>query len=218
LIISGDLDNLTPVADGTLVAKRFARGRQIIVPNGFHVNALAHSRSACPARIARHFLETLDVGETRCLQDVAQVRLVPAFALHVAEVAPATPVAGNRAARTQLQAVSAALLTVGDAIARVPSNTSGQSVGLRGGTFEISSGPAVKLTLHGLSWTTDLKVSGIVDVAGRTGDGSAHLQLEGTTATSGSLEVRWTDGLRRAGATIRGVLGGSAVAALAPAP
>lgn len=218
LIISGDLDNMTPVADGTLVAKRFARGRQIIVPNGFHVNALAHSRSACPAGIARHFIETLDVGGTQCLREIPEVRLVPAFAQRVAEVEPATASSGNRAGRTQLQAVSAAVLTVGDAIARLASNTSGRSVGLRGGSFEIGAGPPAKLTLHALSWAADLKVSGTVSVAGRSGQGSADLRLEGSPPNSGSLQVRWTNGIPRAQAAIHGVLGGAPVAALAPAP
>ena len=49
LIISGELDNLTTLTDGAAVAKRFVRGRQLIVANSFHVNALPHARSACAA-------------------------------------------------------------------------------------------------------------------------------------------------------------------------
>lgn len=218
LVISGDLDNMTPVADGTLVAKRFPRGRQVIVPNGFHVNALAHSRSACPAAIARHFIETLDLGATSCLREIPEVRLIPAFTEHVAEVEPAVAVSGNRADRARLRAVSAAVLTVGDAIARLASNSSGRSVGLRGGTFEIQSGPPLRLTLHELAWTADLKVSGTVTVPGRSGEGSADLSLRGSEANSGSLQVRWSNGVAQARAIIHGVLGGASVAASAPAP
>ncbi len=149
LVISGDLDNMTPMADGALVAKRFARGRQIVVPNGFHVNALPHSRSACPADIARHFIETLEVGDTKCLASVPEVRVLPAFALRVHDLEPARALAGNQASRGQRQIVTGALLTVGDAIARIGSNTTGKSVGLRGGTFEIAAGAdGSRLTLH----------------------------------------------------------------------
>src|SRR5262249_19705655 len=99
LIISGDLDNMTPVADGGMVAKRFRRGHQIIVPNGLHVNALHHSRSACPAEIARRFVETLEVGDTKCLQTVPEVRILGAFAQQVHELEPARAKTGNGAIR-----------------------------------------------------------------------------------------------------------------------
>ncbi len=41
LVISGDLDNMTPVADGAAAAARFPRAHHVVLANGFHVNALA---------------------------------------------------------------------------------------------------------------------------------------------------------------------------------
>ena len=219
LVISGDLDNMTPVADGALVAKRFARGRQIVVPNGFHVNALPHSRSACPADIARRFIETLAVGDTKCLDSVPEVRVLPAFAQKVQELEPARALAGNQASRGQLQVVSGALLTVGDAIARLGSNTTGKSVGLRGGSFDIVAGnDGTRLTLHDVQWTNDLRVSGTVTYPGRSGDGVADLTVAGPEGANGALKARWTEGAPRARAQVQGSFGKAVVIAETSAP
>jgi pimeloyl-ACP methyl ester carboxylesterase len=215
LIISGDLDNMTPVADGALVAKRFARGRQIVVPNGFHVNALVHSRSACPADIARRFIETLDVGDTKCLGSVPEVRVLPSFARQVHELEPARAMAGNEADREQLQIVTGTVLTVGDAIARLGSNTTGKAMGLRGGTIDIVGS---RLTLHGVLWTTDLRVSGTVTSPGRSGEGMADVVVAGPDGTNGALKVRWTEGTARARAQIHGSFARAVVVAETAAP
>ena len=52
----------------------------MIVANSFHVNALPRARSPCGAKIVRHFIETLEVGDSRCASEVPPVRLVPQFA------------------------------------------------------------------------------------------------------------------------------------------
>jgi pimeloyl-ACP methyl ester carboxylesterase len=219
LVISGDLDNMTPVADGTLVAKRFPHAHQVLVPNGFHVNALAHSRSGCPADIARHFIETLQIGDTKCLASIPEVRVLPAFALRVYDLEPAHALEGNQADRGQLQIVTGALLTVGDAIARTASNTSGKSVGLRSGTFEIAvAADGTQLTLHDVRWTNDLRVSGTVVYPGRAGDGAADLTVAGPEGTTGALKARWTEGVAKARAQVRGTFGKTAVAAEGAAP
>ena len=219
LVISGDLDNMTPLADGTLVAKHFPHGHQLVVPNGFHVNALPHSRSSCPAEIARHFVDTLEVGDTKCLASIPEVRVLPAFALRVYDLEPAHVLEGNQASRGQLQIVTGALLTVGDAVARTASNTTGKSVGLRGGTFEIAVAADGKLlTLHDVRWTNDLRVSGTVIYPGRTGEGVADLTVAGPEGATGTLKARWTEGVAKARAQVRGTLGKSTVAAECPAP
>ena len=50
LVVSGELDNMTPVADGAAAAARFPRAHHVVITNGFHVNALPHSRSECGAK------------------------------------------------------------------------------------------------------------------------------------------------------------------------
>jgi pimeloyl-ACP methyl ester carboxylesterase len=218
LVISGDLDNMTPLADGKSVANRFRHGHQLVVPNGFHVNALPHSRSGCPADIARHFIETLEVGDTKCLAAIPEVRVLPAFALRVYDLQPARALEGNQASHSQLQIITGALLTVGDAIAHMGSNTTG--FGLRGGTFEIAAAADGKrLTLRDVRWTNDLRVSGTVVYPGRSGDGSADLTVIGPEeGGSGTLKAHWTEGVAKARAQIHGSFGKLTVAAEASAP
>jgi pimeloyl-ACP methyl ester carboxylesterase len=219
LVISGDLDNMTPVADGALVAKKFPRGRQIVVPNGFHVNALAHSRSGCLAELSRRFIETLDVGDTSCLQSVPEVRLVPEFARRVEELLPARAINGNGATQAQLRIVTAAVLTVGDAIARVSSNSAGRAWGLRGGSFDISETPeAIRLTLYGLQWVENVGVSGKVTGPRRAGGATADIAVIGPAGNKGTLHVRWIEGEPRARARVTGKFGDTAVVAETPAP
>jgi pimeloyl-ACP methyl ester carboxylesterase len=219
LIISGDLDNMTPVADGALVAKKFPRGRQIIVPNGFHVNALPHSRSGCPAEIARRFIETLDVGDTSCLQSVPEMRLLPEFARRTHELPPARAITGNEASEAQLRIVTAAVLTVGDAIARVSSNSTGKAVGLRGGSSDISETPdGTRLTLYDLRWVEDLAVSGSVIKPRRAGAATAHISVIGPGGNKGTLRIRWVEGEPRARARVTGKIGDTAVVAETSAP
>ena len=219
LIISGDLDNMTPLADGALAAKRFPHGHQLIVPNGFHVNALPHSRSGCPADIARHFIETLAVGETKCLSSIPEVRVLPAFALRVSDLEPAHALEGNQASRRHLQIVAGALLTVGDAIGRLGSNTTGHSIGLRGGTFEIAgAAEGQQLTLHDVRWTNDLQVSGTVTYPGRSGNAVADLTVAGPEGSKGRLKAHWTEGVPSARAQVHGTFGRVVVAADGVAP
>lgn len=219
LIISGELDNLTTLADGAAVAKRFVRGRQLIVANSFHVNALPHARSACAADVVRRFVATLQLGDTRCTQIVPEVRLVPNFARHLGELAPARATAGNTATPEQLRAAAAALLTAGDVIARIETNTSGRGVGLRGGTFSIQArADRYELRLHDVRWSEDLAVSGTLSWPGRSGRAVGELTLAGADDLSGPLRVSWIEGKAQARAQIRGKLGAAVLAAEMSAP
>src|SRR5450631_143048 len=218
LIISGELDNMTTIADGAAVAKHFLRGRQLIVANSFHVNALPHARSDCAAEIVRHFVQMLDPGDTRCTFEVPEVRLVPEFARHVHELAPARALPGNAANEEQLRAVAAAVQTAGDVIARLASN-SGEGVGLRGGAFKFRATEArYQLTLHDVRWTEDLAVSGRLSWQARSGSEEARFTLAGPAGMSGVLKVHWTEGVARARAQVHGKLADATVAAEMSAP
>ena len=66
LVLSGELDDMTSVADGAVVAGHFRRSHHVIIANGFHVNALPHSRSECGALVVRRFIEQLPGGGQLC--------------------------------------------------------------------------------------------------------------------------------------------------------
>jgi hypothetical protein len=118
-----------------------------------------------------------------------------------------------------LQIVTGAVFTVGDALARIGSNTRGKAVGLRGGTIDIALAPdGSRLTLHDVLWTNDLRVSGSVMSPGRSGNGVADVVVTGPDEMSGELKIRWTEGVVRARAQVRGAFGKVAVVAETSAP
>jgi pimeloyl-ACP methyl ester carboxylesterase len=220
LIISGELDNITTLADGAAVAEAFKHGTQIRIANSFHVNALPHARSACGAQLVRRFIETLQPGDTACAANVPPLRLVPRFAVHASQLEPAVAMTGNRAGTAQLRWTSAAVMTAGDVLARLGGNSIGRGVGLRGGSFRVVNDPSnVHVTLNQVRWTEDLAVSGRIDrPVGHGGIVRARLQLAAADGPSGELSVEWPEGIAASSAAIRGTLGGAAVLAQAPAP
>jgi len=222
LILSGELDDLTTVADGAAVAGAFARGRQVIIANSFHVNALPRARSGCAAQIVRRFVASLAPGDTSCAPAVPPVRLVPRFAVHAAELEPATAQAGNQADAAQLRWVSAAVATAGDVLARIGGNSTAQGVGLRGGSFRVfHRASGIHLILDRVRWTEDLVVSGTIDApSARSGMVRATLEVDASPADAmrGLLTVRWSEGSAGATARIDGRWGSALVAAQTTAP
>ena len=222
LVISGEYDNMTTVADGAAVAAKFPRGRQVVIANSFHVNALPHARSTCAAELTRRFVTALDPGDITCAARVPDLRLAPDFATRVAAVEPADPLPGNTANAAALRCVNAAVQTAGDVVARLHSNVSGQGVGLRGGTFAVQQRKdrAVnRVILNAVRWTNDLSVSGELEWADQRSAVSAHLTFaaQGDCAAA-DLWVHWPQIARRAMASITGTSGSNALRAEADAP
>ena len=111
------------------------------------------------------------------------------------------------------------MFTVGDALARIGSNTTGKAVGLRGGTIDIVPGAdGTRRTLRDVLWTNDLRFSGSVVSPGRSGDGTADVVVTGPDGMNGALKIRWTEGVARARADVRGNFGKAAVVAETSAP
>jgi len=218
LVVSGELDDMTPVADGAAAAAHFPRGHHVIIANSFHVNALPHARSACAAQLVRRFMDTLAAGDESCARSVPAVRLVAAFARHARELPAAQAARGNHARPEALRVVTAAWLTAEDAIARAVENGGGSGLGLRGGTFTaVAHRGGYRLTLHEVQWTEDVSASGRIDWPGRTGGVHATLYLQ-TPQGNGTLELSWPEGVSEARATARGRLGGRVIVAQGPAP
>jgi pimeloyl-ACP methyl ester carboxylesterase len=219
LVLSGDLDNMTSIADGIAAAASFPKAHQVIISNGFHVNALPHSRSECGATLVRRFMDTLATGDEACATKVPPVRLLPRFARKVAELEPAHASTGNAGNEYQLRVVTAALLTSEDIIERASANGAGNGMGLRGGSFVAAAAPTgYHIRLQKVRWTEDLCVSGQIDWPGRTGIVDANLELCDTHGTSEKLDLQWTEGVTNSRATVHGKLDGKDITADAPAP
>jgi pimeloyl-ACP methyl ester carboxylesterase len=219
LVLSGELDNMTSVADGAAAAARFAHARHVVIANGFHVNALPHSRSDCGAQLVRRFMASLSTGDETCAGAAPPVRLVPRFVRRTRELTPARALAGNEAGDEALRAVSATLLACQDGIVRARDHGAGGAGGLRGGTLAIRpAGGGYTLDLKEVRWSEDLAVSGHIEWPGRNGWVTAHVVLQGSPAASGSLEAGWAEGVAGARAAVHGSLGGRSVVADAPVP
>src|ERR1700722_1821997 len=219
LVVSGDLDNMTPVADGAAAAARFPAAHHVVIMNGFHVNALPHSRSECGALLVRRFLATLSTEDDSCAAGVEPVRLVARFARRSEELPAAQALPGNQADEALLRVVTAALQTCADAIARARDNGAGQGVGLRGGTLTVeAAGAGYHLLLHQVRWTSDVAVSGEVTWGGRGGEVHAALTVLAPAAARGKLKLQWSEAGAASRASVRGTLGSQTVAAAAPAP
>jgi pimeloyl-ACP methyl ester carboxylesterase len=220
LIISGELDSITTMADGAAVAAAFPHGVQVRIANSFHVNALPRARSDCGAEIVRRFIATLAAGDISCASQVPPVRLVPRFSVESRDLTPAVAVTGNSASPRQLRIVSAAVQAAGDLLARVDANSTTHGRGLRGGTFRLKrSGDAVRIELHQVRWTRDVAVSGtILRPSRRHGIVRAFLLASTPEEPIGRLTVEWPEGVDSSEAQIRGTFGTKRVLAKTAAP
>jgi len=167
-----------------------------------------HARSDCGAILVRRFMERLETGDEGCAAAVPAVRLVPRFARHLRELPAARALAGNAAGEDQLRAVSAALLTSADVIARAEENGAGAGVGLRGGTFTVREARhGYRLSLREVRWTEDAAVSGRIDWPRRSGVVHADLELWTSQGLRGALQLQWPEGVNGATATVPRPLG-----------
>ena len=148
------------------------------------------------------------------------MRLVPRFAMHTAQLEPVFALPGNRADPEQLRWITAAVMTAGDVLARLGGNSTGQGVGLRGGTFRVATAAkAMRITLSKVQWTEDLAVSGEIEQPlTRTGMVRASLHMAGAGSSTGDLKVEWPEGIADSTATVRGTIDGAIVSARMAAP
>ncbi|HEX4389105.1 MAG TPA: alpha/beta hydrolase, partial [Steroidobacteraceae bacterium] len=227
LVLSGELDNITTVAEGAEAAAHFARGHQVVLVNSFHVNALPHARSDCGAQLAQRFLADLSAGDESCARQVPPVRLVPRFARRAHELAPAQPATDNPrggqllrddSEEETLRTVTAVLQTCADVIAHAPEDGQ-QGAGLRGGAFRVSkSGMGHRADLSEVLWTEDVAVSGYITWSARGGAVHCRTVVGARDAHRGYLDIGWPETASEAGAHIDGTLDGRDVHAQAPAP
>jgi pimeloyl-ACP methyl ester carboxylesterase len=218
LVINGELDMLTPAADGAVAAAQFPHGQQLVIANSFHVDALGDVDD-CTQPIVRHFVETLDTGDTSCAAHVKTVRMVPFFALRAAQAIPAIPSSGNTADRYALAIASAAMQTAGDVMARWYVNYTGTDSGLRGGHWSwVQPGNIATFTLKEVRWTADLAVSGSLVWNQITGDVQTELQFSTDDGTTGTLVAHWNDHESTVAARLDGTIEGQTVVASMPPP
>jgi hypothetical protein len=223
LVLSGELDNMTTVADGAAAAAQFPHARQIVISNGFHVAALWGARSDCGARLVQAFIANPDPGtgpDASCAGEVPPVRLAPPFIRGFARAAPARALPANHAGHDGLVAAAAAVHTVGDVLPRLAANSSGRGVGLRGGHFTVTTAADGRRSarLSKLRWAEDLWVSGTVAWTPDRGAAIARIRFRSAGGMAGRLTVRWPEGVADSRARLDGTVAGETLSAEMPAP
>jgi pimeloyl-ACP methyl ester carboxylesterase len=217
LVMTADLDTLTPEPQATNAAALFPNAREVIVQNSFHVTALQNPDD-CASKIVRRFVGELDPGDSSCAQHIAEIHLVQKFAGRAQELDQVPGSVGNQAKPEDLRIVAAAY-TVGDALERWWVNNSGKGVGLRGGSFRYrTSGSHSLYKFKKLRWVEDVEVSGEADWDYNfPGPVKARVKVR-SGKESGALEMRWNDLTPDAQAQITGKMGKRSVAATVYAP
>ena len=223
LILSGDLDSLTPRLHGAaLVARQMGpSARLVVLANLTHVT-LQDANDSCAASIYQRFVlhpSGLARENVSCAARVTPVHAVPSYPARLASAVPAAPRPGNTADRAALQAVTVALASVGDEISRYPDLTGTTDLGLRGGRVTFASGRRLEITLRGVRWVTDATVSGQAWWDQASGQVTARLAVQPRRGAAIRLTARWLVFASPAQrAMITGTQGGRRLVAAAPAP
>ena len=218
LILSGDLDSITSVADANETAAQFPNVVHVVVPNLGHVVANGDDLG-CTLGIVERFIKNLSPGSIGCVDDVRPVRSVPRFALNAAELAPVEATVGNRASAAQRRIAAAGLEAVGDVLARYYVTAGYVGGGLRGGNFTYAPTAAgYDFALHDIRWTSDVRVSGTIAWDQTNSDITAHVTLQSGSAALGALDIRWNNAQINAVASITGKIQGALLHARRIAP
>jgi pimeloyl-ACP methyl ester carboxylesterase len=203
LILGGDLDSLTPIADAPAFGPPLGRAVHVVaVPNTIHVTSQGldylSAGKRCLRRIIRAFVRTPGAPDTACLATVPPLRAPHAYPRTLAEAAPATLVSGPDPGEAARRAATVAAETVADAIIRRHYSGADRGPGLRGGTFTAEDdGPVTQFELRGARFVADAPVNGGASFIAETG-------LVSGSATVAGVSVRfdWLQANPRANVTI----------------
>ncbi len=216
LVLNGEFDQSTPVADAQHVASAFPNATLVEVPNTAHVSAL-YDFQHCASHIVRKFLRSLVTGSTACAAAMPPVNV----ATFPRTLAAAPEADGGRVGLQARRAGWVATQTIGDALARwynLMFTTRGH--GLRGGGYTITGGylshSPLSIRFDGTRLTSDVAVSGRAVWDRRAWRVHARLRLTG--AVGGVLSISFPTDVAGAIATISGRVGGRTVRLETAAP
>jgi hypothetical protein len=205
LVLDGEFDQATPVADARRAASHWHDSTYVQVQDTAHISALADFQG-CATGIVRRFLSRIAAGDTSCAGRVPGVE-VARFPRRLG-LAPGSG-AADRAAWT-------AAATVGDAFARWYNLMYGvHGYGLRGGRFSVAGGyyshRPLRIKFAGDRFVSNLAVSGAATWTRTARSVRADLSLRGPAAASGRIVLVFATGGPHARATVTGTLGGRRV-------
>jgi pimeloyl-ACP methyl ester carboxylesterase len=207
LILSGELDSITPIGEARIVAEAMPEATLVEIPSSTHVTALGDPYDCASALVVR-FVAEKDAGDTSCTDDIPELPRASAFPTTTADAAPADDLGDAPAADRRV--VTVAVATVSDALARLRELYVNHGMGLRGGRYRFRASDDGELTMEGVRLTTDARVSGTVGAElGEGADVDVTVELDdGRTA-----ELSWTLGELGDTVVVDGTVGGRPVRA-----
>ena len=200
LIIGGDLDSLTPLADAPLFGPQLGDNVRIVnVKNTVHVSSqgldFLTAGARCLRTIIRAFVATPEAApDTTCVDAVPPLHKPHGYPATMAEVPPALHVSGPDPGEDARRAATVAAEAFADAVIRRYYSGVTRGPGLRGGRFTAGG---ERLTLSGVRFVSDATVEGSGTWRASTGAADATLEVGGVT-----VRVRWTQASPLATATI----------------
>ncbi|HEY3765190.1 MAG TPA: alpha/beta fold hydrolase [Gaiellales bacterium] len=221
LVLDGEFDQATPVADARHVAAAWPDSTYVQVRNTGHISALGDYQG-CASGIVRRFLADLHAGNTSCAGRMPAIG-VSRFPASLAASPAARSTPGDRSAPAAHRGVWVAGATVGDALARWYNLMYGvDGHGLRGGAYTVAGGyyshlPLV-IRMRGDRFVSGLAVSGTATWNRSALRVRAVLTLRGPAAASGRIVLTFPTDRQHGTATATGVLGGRRVAVALPVP
>jgi len=200
LVLAGQLDLRTPAENGIATAALLPQASLVQLRGAGH-DLLDSDKTGCVAIALKRFAARTAVGAPCANRDNA---LKPS-GLAPRTVSEATPVPGISGGDGRVLAV--ALASVTDAAqagyTRLAAGAEPRGGGLRGGSFDATSGPMSRLRLRGYHYAADLAVDGEIRLFSSgprgtlqiSGAASGYLKLSSRSSASGVINgrpYRWT--------------------------
>jgi hypothetical protein len=194
LIVGGDLDSLTPIADAPEIAR--AVGGQptvVVLRNTVHVTSEGDNYLVEGMRCARRVIRSFLRGDLQsgCANAIPKVHTPSGYPLTLDQAAPAALVSGPDPGERTRRLATVAAEAFADAVARWMYSDRRHWVGLRGGRFTVRDDR--RFTLTGVRFVSDVAVSG---------SGTWDAATGGVEATVGGFTLRWRQSTPLATATM----------------
>ncbi len=215
LVLSGDLDTLTPPSEGDAAAKLFPNATFVQVANTGHVTALDDSWG-CASTIVDDFITNAAVGDTSCAETIPEIRTVDKFSIHSTDATAATAAPGDASTALDRQIATVAVAEVGDAIAQWGVMTGDNGSGLRGGKFTVDDSTST-FTFQGAKFADDVSIDGTATLDQTSGKVDAQIKVTSPEGTS-DVAASWDASIADAQAMARGTVEGRPLSVTLPAP
>lgn len=212
LVVGGDFDSLTPLADAHDYAPKLATNLRIVtLRNTVHVTSEGDTMLVDGAACARHILrafirapQRLAALDASCADRIPTIHTPGAYPARLADAAAAQVVSGPDPGAVARQAVTVAAGALADATIRRFYSGADRLPGLRGGTVTAAGDATVRLTLNGVRFAGDATVDGSGAWNPATGGVFGRVTVTAPGGSKTRVTVEWRQRSRFASALVLG--------------